>query len=184
MNNFSWADCDDTYKDENMYEKFKNYADRLSNKTAVDQDYETLMNQRKIEIEPLDSPNAWKQVKKKRKKQEKQCFTCKPRDHVQKYIIAKWSHVKFQYDMRGRPLIIATPNKHFVKLSTQNNDYIGEIFKEIERFCKKYNYDSYTLQYDNNSEKERRNDHFMIKIKCDEAKLISNRNKHFKNNKQ
>ena len=179
---FSWADYDDddyelkpeldTYMKE-RYEIFYNNAN-------LNEQYNKKVEEYNKTIEPKDEWTSVKRKKKRNNPQKQKCITCFPRNHVKKYIICKWSLVKFQHDILNRPMILAIPNEHFYKLNEKDVDIIGKIFNEIEQFCKKYNIKDYSIVYNQTQKEENdKHSHLIIKIKMNSNRIKELRNQHF-----
>jgi hypothetical protein len=172
----SWADYDDddAYFNTNQYKEYENFIKNHNtlNDNVTNEELDKYIQERENE---LNDDNEWKTVTVKK---AKNCFSCKPRNYHKKFIIKKMKLCKFHHDLAKRPIILVSPIKHITNLSNQEPEYIGNMIKEIDSFCKLYKINHYNIHFYNNKNDE----HFHFKIKCDEEKIKSIKSKSFQKN--
>lgn len=107
------------------------------------------------------------------------CYTCKPRGKVLKHIIGgcNTDNVIFHFDLHKRPLILATPRKHYGTLSEIPPDIQLELFGSVKIFCDFWGVKDYQVSY--NTGEWQTQPHFYLKIKICEKIVNRMRRDHF-----
>lgn len=116
---------------------------------------------------------------KKSKTSKRQCYTCKPRGKVYKHIIKGTigSNVIFHFDLHKRPLILATPKKHYESLYEMPNNEVLELLQSTKSFCEFWKIKDYQVSFNNGNWQT--HSHFHLKIKANEKILNRMRRDHF-----
>lgn len=126
--------------------------------------------------------NKWIEVKKKNKNKKKsRCYTCFPRKKVSEHIIQKNKYTTFHHDMCNRNIIVATPNKHFSGFVGIGDNIIGTLFKDVDKFCKDWNINDYSVTY--NQGEWQTHSHFHLKIKTHDHVIKRLRGDHWRRQK-
>lgn len=112
------------------------------------------------------------------KSRKNKCYTCYPRKKVTDHIIYSNNTITFHHDMCDRNIIVVTPSKHYQTLENQMETGIGQIFKEIDKFCRNWNITDYSVSY--NQGEWQHHEHFHIKIKTIEAVVKRMKGDHFR----
>lgn len=107
------------------------------------------------------------------------CYTCKPRGKVLKHIIkgCNTNNVIFHFDLHKRPLILATPKKHYETLYEIPTEEQLELLGSVKTFCDFWGIKDYQVSY-NNGEWQTQT-HFHLKIKMCEKIVNRLRRDHF-----
>ena len=126
---------------------------------------------------PFDVYDNGREIKRKRNKKEKECYTCfLPKGAVQRHVIEINKYTSFHFDMWDRPYIIATPRYHYHTLFEMEPEEQAQLWSDIHFFMKKMGFNDYQCLF-NNGEWQTHH-HLHIKIRCDEMKIKKLRNLH------
>lgn len=107
------------------------------------------------------------------------CYTCKPRGKVLKHIMRGCStdNVIFHFDLHKRPIILATPRKHYGTLSDMPPEEQLELLGSVRVFCDFWGIRDYQVSY--NCGEWQTQTHFHLKIKVCEKIVNRLRRDHF-----
>lgn len=117
-------------------------------------------------------------VKKKKNPRNKVCYTCFPRKQVSNHIIFSDENIVFHHDLCNRPMIIATPTKHYSTFEEIPDIEIGILFRKISEFCINWNIEDYNISY--NQGEWQNHKHFHVKIKTHDKLIKRMRGDHFR----
>ena len=123
------------------------------------------------------SQNVSKDRNKFRNRTSSKCYTCKPRAKVKKHIISKTDNTTFHHDLWKRPLIIATPNKHYHTIFEMSPDYVHNFLNDIRQFTKFWNLDDFQIMF--NFGRWQSHHHCHLKIRANEQAIARMRRDHF-----
>lgn len=62
------------------------------------------------------------------------CFTCRCDGRAADLVITNGEYGRFQYDMRGRPMMIYTPHRHVQDLEDLDRGEMDDFYADITRF--------------------------------------------------
>lgn len=199
--NFSWADEMDNEINEihkNIEEEFQRKENEKIPVIPYEPNIEAILKDKTIKDEPVNfnkeylkrdnmysktppvitktihKTMEWKVVSHKRKGK---CYTCHPRKKVTDHIISTNNGITFHHDMCNRNVIVATPKRHYSTFEKCSPKEVGDIFKEIYKFCNFWNIEDYSVIY--NQGEWQTHDHFHVKIKTHENIVNRLRKDHF-----
>jgi len=138
-----------------------------------------------IDINPQNLSNENKNkstlIKKinRKLKEDKKCFSCKPKGAVKHHIISssECNNFIYHHDMTHRPIIIVTPRYHVHKITEISPEHQALMFNSIETFCNFWNITDYQVSFNNGAWQT--HSHFHIKLKISEKIINRMRRDHF-----
>ena len=104
------------------------------------------------------------------------CYTCEPQKRIRDLIIEELPSGRFNFDLKGRPLIVFTARQHVKSLHELPADELKKCFSDIDDFMRRVQLPDYQILANFGSWVN--HGHAHIKIKANEASILSLRSDH------